>query len=629
MAGSDEYKRDVLRATDVVRLVEHYVALRPVGRGYVALCPFHQEKTPSFHVSPDRQTWHCFGKCGRGGNAIDFLMLIEGLDFKTALERLAERANVRRPASAGREPGETASMDTRSRLLEIHSLAQEFFRRALIESREGERARRYVEKRGVSAESSERFGLGYAPRGGQWLLRFLSRRGFCADEVARAGLARVREEGGKGAYDAFRGRLMFPIHDGSGRVVGFGGRTLFDDPRKYLNSPETPIFRKRETLYGLNLAKEAIRARGEVAVVEGYTDVILAHQAGFPWFVATLGTALSSEHAVALRRLAGKVVVFFDTDEAGRAANERGLQEFASSVFAGGRPFEELRVALLPEGLDPADAIASGGAEAIRSALGSARSLVEYLVEPVLKGSVEARASSLERAVRVLASFEAEGYRELQLAELAHRLHVSEATVREMASRVRREEVQRAQRAGAPRDAGARIALVGPRVPAASAEATTAAGCGPGAPGGPAAGAAVDRLERWAIECLIAVPSLIEEARAKLPLERFEDERAREVAEALYEGRPVAEIESEPGRRLASEIAESIDEGKDYAADWEGVLERWECREKRRVAEAAAVSGCTDEALRALYESNRRVKARRSPSKAGVPRDDAARWGEA
>jgi DNA primase len=574
----DDLKEEVLRATDIVALVSEYVHLRQAGRNMKALCPFHQEKTPSFVVTPERQSWHCFGRCATGGNAIDFVMRREGLDFRSALRFLADRAGIRIEARASGE------VDPRVEALELNRLAARFYRESLLRSREGERARRYLAERGIDEEFSERFELGYAPRGGQWLLNWLGKQGFRPEAVARAGLAGTRRENderGPGHYDWFRGRLMFPIHDALGRVVGFGGRTFSNEERqKYINTPQTAIFKKGDLLYGLHLAKEAAKARGEVAVVEGYTDVILAHQAGFPFFVATLGTALGREHARALRRLAGRVIVFFDTDAAGLAANDRGLVELATAAFGEGMAlFEELRVAVLPEGQDPADAVLAEGPGALARAIAEARSIVDFLLGPLKGASVAERARVLERAARVIAAMphDAVHYAELQVAALAEKAGVPEATVRDLVMKMRTEEARRA------------------RGPAAKERAAP-----PEPPCPPA--------ERRALACLMAVPALVDEARSAIPPQMLADPRAREIAAALYAGRPVVEVTGEAARRLASEIAASLDPAIDYAREWPDVRARLES------AVPALDKECTDDALRALYEKNRRLKSRTARS---------------
>lgn len=583
MTTSDGLKQEVLRATDIASLVGDYVSVNRTGRAFKALCPFHQEKTPSFSVSPERQTWHCFGKCATGGNAIDFVMRIEGLEFKEALHLLAERAGIRVPARTG---ADAAVASERLEALELNRLAADFYRRSFRASNEGERARRYVEERGIDEETAERFQLGYAPAGGQWLTSYLTKkRGYRPEGLVRAGLARERREG-DGHYDFFRGRLMFPIHDARGSIVGFGGRTFSkEEKQKYINTPQSPVFRKGELLYGLHLAKDAARERGSVAIVEGYTDVILAHQAGFPFFVATLGTAFGREHAKALRRLVSRVIVFFDTDDAGMEANVRGLQELARASFEKSiEPFDELRVAVLPDGQDPADAVLAAGPGALAAALEGARSIVEFLVAGFDRVGPAERAKLLERAARVIASMphETQHYAELQIKELAEKTGVKEQVIRDLATKLRDAERTRAAAAPSARD---------------DAE--------------PAAPPPLPQAERWALACLMALPALVEEARSAWPAADFEDERAREIAAALYDGADVFDVASEGARRLASELA-VVDEDRDYADEWRRVLALHTQAQGRENEQKMWKDGRTDEALRALYERNLRAKAARN-----------------
>lgn len=609
--GGDDLKQEVLRATDIVALVSDYVPLRPGGKNLKALCPFHQEKTPSFTVSAELQSWHCWGKCATGGNAIDFVMRIEGLDFKSALHLLADRAGIR-VSSRGPAGADAEAARARLEALELNRLAADFFRRSFLESREGERARRYVAERGIDEEWADRFQIGYAPQGGQWLLRFLAKKGYAPEAAARAGLAGTRREDdprGPGHYDFFRGRLMFPVHDAQGRVVGFGGRTFSkEEKQKYINTPQSPVFSKRDLLYGLHLAKEAARERGEIAIVEGYTDVILAHQAGFPFFVATLGTAFGREHAKTLRRLVSRVIVFFDTDVAGLAANDRGLQELASAAFGKQvEPFDELRVAVLPDGQDPADAVLASGPDALARAIASARSIVDFLAGQVKEAPVGERAKALERAARVIAAMPHETlhYAELQIAELAHKTGVAEEVIRDLAKKLRDQGV--AQRGAAARERGPL-----PR-PAGLGEMPEAAARDGEAPAPPC-----PPLERWALACLFALPDLLAEARATLPPEDFADERARAIAAALYEGVPVASLTSDAARRLAAEIATSLRPETDYAAEWRGLPARIKQAQGRAHEQEMLSCGRTDDALRALYERNLRLKV--APKRESEPR---------
>lgn len=368
MSAIDEIKQRI----DIVDLVAESVRLQRAGRNFKGLCPFHTEKTPSFIVSPDRQSWHCFGACGTGGDAITFVMKRDGVEFREALETLARRAGVVLE-SVRRRPEED---ERRNRLVEANEAAALFFHHALRESSEAEPARRYLETRGLDAYTIERFQLGYAPRAYEALTTYLRERGFRDTELLDAGLC---SPGDHGPYDRFRARLMFPIRDDRGRVAGFGGRSLpeLEDPErpgpKYLNTPQTPLFDKGSLLYALDQAREGIRARGRVVIVEGYMDAIAAHQHGFTNVVASMGTALTERQVGLLKRLTRNVVVALDADAAGSEATLRDVEVIAQAVEREAVPVPtweglirhqqrlaaDIRVTMLPEGRDPDDVIRS------------------------------------------------------------------------------------------------------------------------------------------------------------------------------------------------------------------------------------------------------------------------------
>jgi DNA primase len=365
-----EFMQELRRRTDLVAVVAEKVALRPAGRELVGLCPFHEEKTPSFYVSPDKQVYYCHG-CHAGGDAIDFLMRTRGMGFGEAVAELAARAGLRLPAQRPLSAEERRRQAQREEWQAALEAAAAFFREALLRP-EGAEAIAYLRRRGVDGPTAERFGLGYAPAERDGLVRALGRR-FAPERLVEVGLA-VQREGQQGPSDLFRRRLMFPIWDERGRVIGFGGRALAPaDKPKYLNSPQRGFFQKRRVLYALHLARPAAQARGRVVVVEGYMDALTCHQFGFGEVVAVLGTGLSAEQAGLLARLANEVVLAYDADPAGDAAAWHGLavlQEAGAQVA----------VAELPVGKDPDEVLRTEGPEALRAALEGARPLVRYLV---------------------------------------------------------------------------------------------------------------------------------------------------------------------------------------------------------------------------------------------------------
>ena len=363
-----EFAQQVKSQVDIVSVVREYVpTLKKAGTRWVGLCPFHTEKTPSFGVHAVHQFYKCFG-CGQGGDVIKFVMEIEGLTFWEAVKLLAERHGIPIPKQPAYTDEETR---LRAALYEMHDLAQQIFRRGL-DSGAGAAAREYILGRGVAPETIAEFGLGFADRSGRTLVQAFERRGFTAAQMRASGLVLERDDG-SGFFDRFRGRLMFPIHNESGRVIAFAGRALGQgDEPKYLNSPETPIYRKSWVLYNLYRARRAIRQAGRAILVEGYMDVIGLYQAGVAEAVASCGTALTQQQVRALRRHAGKVVVNFDPDAAGAGAAERSIELLLSEGVS-------VRVLELEGGLDPDDYVKQRGPDAYRAQLDEAPGCFEWL----------------------------------------------------------------------------------------------------------------------------------------------------------------------------------------------------------------------------------------------------------
>lgn len=360
MSVIDEVKDRV----DIVDLVSSYLPLQKAGRNFKALCPFHQEKTPSFIVFPEGGRWHCFGACATGGDIFTFVERMENVDFAQALRILADRAGV---ALAPRSSEARDRDRRRDRLTQLNAQAAAYFHDHLGGSEEAEAVREHLRGREISPESWQRFQLGYSPRDGASLLSHLKERGYSEEDILEAGLSLERSGGGHG--DRFRGRLMFPIRDDRGRVIGFGARALSGEEPKYLNSPDTLVFRKGRGLYGIDLAREAIREADQAIITEGYTDVIMAHQKGFQNVVASMGTSLTEDQVRSLKRLTGRLVLALDADQAGVSATERGLEVAMDALRGKPAPiplarnlirFEsrleaEIEIAVLPAGKDPDD----------------------------------------------------------------------------------------------------------------------------------------------------------------------------------------------------------------------------------------------------------------------------------
>ena len=350
----------------VVDVVGETVQLKRAGTIFKGLCPFHGEKTPSFTVTPERETWHCFG-CGEHGDIFTFVMRRDGLDFREALTRLAEKAGVELSER-------TAGEDRRKRRLrEALEAAIAWYREVLLQAHQAERARTYLAQRGFSEETLERFGIGYAPNTWDAMSKRLRAKGFSDTELTDAGLASPSTRGG--VYDRFRGRIIIPIRDASGRAIGLGGRIMPDaEGPKYLNSPATALFDKSRTLYGIDLAKGSIRREKLAVIVEGYTDVMAAHQAGFTNVVASLGTALTAGQVELANRYAEGVALAYDVDLAGEAATQRGLLEELGPVVS------KVRVIRIPAGKDP-DELIQTDPDGWRAAVASAEELLPYFMQ--------------------------------------------------------------------------------------------------------------------------------------------------------------------------------------------------------------------------------------------------------
>ncbi len=387
----------VRQAADIAEIVGETVALRRAGRSLVGLCPFHQEKTPSFHVDPGKQLFYCHG-CHTGGDVFRYVQLLHQVDFNEAVGLLADRYGIPRPArAAGRNEAREAGR--RRRALAALAEAREFFR-ARLEGAGGEAARRYLASRGYGPEERERFDLGFAPDSWDALLRHLSGKGFGLDDIVFAGLA-VPRASGEGAYDRFRGRVTFPIRDPAGRVVSFGGRALGDATPKYLNGPETRVYDKGRVLYRVHEEGKALRESRRAVLVEGYFDALGLARAGVGGAVAVCGTAFGEGHGRLLARFCETVVLVFDGDSAGRRAVHRALPALLARGLG-------VRIVLLPEGKDPDDLARERGAAGVAEALDGAMDLVDFLVLEARRAfdlsSLEGRTRAVEMVLRHLAA---------------------------------------------------------------------------------------------------------------------------------------------------------------------------------------------------------------------------------
>ena len=425
----------VRSAVDIVTLVSETVPLKKAGRKYRGLCPFHSEKTPSFYIDETKQLFYCFG-CGAGGDTFKYVMLRESVEFPEALRILARRAGIGLPES---RTGPRASV--RVALLAACKAAAALYHRILFSGDDGDVGRNYLERRGITAATREALHIGYAPDRWDTLKEDLVRQGHRPEVLLAAGLLTRSEDGSK-VYDRFRGRIIFPILSLSGDVIGFGGRIVGDGEPKYLNSPETLIYNKREHLYGLHHARQAIKEAGEAIVVEGYLDYASLFQAGVRHVVATLGTSFTDDQASLLRRFAEKVIVNYDTDAAGESATRRSLEKLLAREFA-------VRVLQIPSGKDPDAFLRSESPEAYRALLDSAPSCFDFMVTSASRGRDLADPSALAAAAReivpLLAQVPSRLERSRYVGLLAERLGVEDALLlAEM-----RDALQRGARGGA------------------------------------------------------------------------------------------------------------------------------------------------------------------------------------
>lgn len=416
---SDEIINQIRDRIDIADIVSHHVSLTKAGQNLKGLCPFHQEKSPSFTVSPSRQIFHCFG-CGAGGNVFTFLTRITGVSFPEVVRDLGRKVGIEVEEAAAHVGPQAAQTN---RVEQLNQATAAWFQQNLRDEQAGVGAREYLESRGIQQTTIDQFGIGVAPAEWDGLLKALTKKGFSQGDLVTAGLV-VARDSGSGFYDRFRARVMFTITDLRKRVVGFGGRVLGEGMPKYLNSPDTPLFKKGQTLFAFDHAREAIARTKTVIVVEGYFDAIALHQAGITHTVATLGTALTPEHIQVLRRFASNVVLLFDPDAAGVRAALRGLDLFVNSGLG-------VKVITLPAGDDPDTFVRKEGPGAFARLEEVAPSLLDYALDHGMKqaeaGSLESRIRSVDEVLRILQKSEHPIEREERIRVVAERLGINQS----------------------------------------------------------------------------------------------------------------------------------------------------------------------------------------------------------
>ncbi|MDH7602943.1 MAG: DNA primase [Armatimonadota bacterium] len=502
MAAFTDAVEEVRRRIDIVDLVSQDVALRKSGRNLKGLCPFHSEKTPSFHVNPERQIWKCFG-CGAGGDIFSYVQKRDNMTFSEALEWLARKAGVsiERTGRAGRAQSE------KEKILRINAVACEFFQEMLLRS---EKARAYLAERGIGESAVGKYKLGYAPDSWDALTEYLSRKQISLSDAAKAGLV-IARGGSEGYYDRFRDRLIFPIFDTSERVVGFGGRTLGGDSAKYINSPESLVFAKNKTLYGLNFARRAIVEQDRVIVVEGYMDAIAAQEAGFENTVATMGTALTEDHVNILARFSRNAILAFDADSAGMAAALRSSSFFERAGF-------NVRILVMPKGEDPDSLLRRGDRSRFASMVEKALPVIDYKVKLALAGhdlrTDEGKTAALRSAAAVLAEVESAVERERLIKYLA-KYHPNFSTGTTRAEDDIRSEVELLRRRLSRTGEASRVREDSSQQRAAKPN-------------------LLERLEKIVLGTIIAEKVEAGKVFEVLPAKDFTGESTRQLAEALY-----------------------------------------------------------------------------------------------
>ena len=429
---------EVKQKTDIVEVVSQYAKLTKAGRTFRALCPFHTEKHPSFFVYPEQQSWHCFGACNTGGDVFSFVMKKEGIEFGDALRQLAQRAGVVIPSRLGAEAG-----GEKQRLYEVNQAAAQYFHNLLVSSPAGEKARGYLVSRGFSSKTIADFQLGFSPNSWEALKQYLMEKGYSEGELLTAGLV-IEAEGGK-THDRFRNKLMFPIFDAQGRITGFGARVLDDSLPKYVNSPQTPIFDKSGSLYGIDRAKSAIRQQDMVVIVEGYIDVITAHQNGFNNVVASMGTSITEKQVSILKRLTRNMALALDADAAGEEASLRCVA-YENTLDA------EVKVIILPKGEDPDDVIKED-AKIWQKLLEEALPVVDYTFNMVTSALdltiAKDKTLAVGKLLPIIAEIKDSVRQAHYLQKLARLVKVSERDLEAALARIKSSEVR--YQAGEPK----------------------------------------------------------------------------------------------------------------------------------------------------------------------------------
>lgn len=423
----EEKISEIQNVADIIDIVSESVLLKKAGKNHIGLCPFHSEKTPSFTVNPEKQVFHCFG-CGEGGNVIRFVMKHDGVSFPEAVQSLARRFNIELPTKE-MSPAEQKAIGEREQILEVNQHAMKFYQNMLFQEFSGKPGLQYLTKRGITKNTLEKFHIGYVPDGWNNLVQHLTRKRISRNLMIKSGLV-VENNQKTGCYDRFRNRIMFPIFSAGNQVIGFGGRVLDNSLPKYLNSPETPVYSKSSSLYGLHIAKSECRKTGTAFIVEGYLDLLALWQHGVQNAVATLGTSLTSEHARILRGHcghSGKVILVYDSDEAGLKAAARSIDVFDKEHL-------DAAILVLPDGHDPDSYLFEYGEVEFRGKVQHALSAMEFLMQSAIRKhgmSVEGKVRTVESMTEYLANASDHVLRSLYIKKLAEKLNIDDSAIME------------------------------------------------------------------------------------------------------------------------------------------------------------------------------------------------------
>ena len=527
----EEKISEIKNAADIVDVISDSVLLKKAGKNHIGLCPFHSEKTPSFTVSPDKQIFHCFG-CSTCGNVFSFLMKQEGLSFPEAARHLAKRYGVDIPDRA-LSPAQKHKISERENLLDINRRAMEFYHQTLLKSTAGQKTRSYLARRGITQKTIDDFKLGSAVDGWDHLLRFFSNKRISPQLLEKSGLILPRKNK-SGHYDRFRDRLIFPIFDMNMQVVGFGGRVLDDALPKYLNSPETAVYNKSRSLYGIHRAKDKCRSTETVFIVEGYLDLLALHQHGLENSVATLGTALTADHVKLLTRYARRMILVYDSDEAGIRSAQRCIETFwkehvdfrREDIFSEDKA--DTHILVLPAGHDPDSYIFKHGSKAFLETASDSPGIITFLIDCAIRKhglTTEGKIKIISELQEPLAVINDQVAQAMYIQQLAERIGIAESAVQERIRSVA------ARKNRAPAFAGQNSAVIDV-VPKNGLTASNAI------PEGPAVVNSVIRIERRIIAMMLQFPEILPEINKLNVLKYFENDSLKSAGSMILEFNP-------------------------------------------------------------------------------------------